>query len=94
MSASEDKLHKEKAAQIFQAAISHLKHYDWQGKTMDLLLSVTPNQIWPQPIAVLMFSALYNALEDQTLSQFDKKIKSKQDVINLFEKVIQELNSL
>lgn len=88
-----DKYHKQAGAQIFRDAIDYLHDHDWQGRTMDLLLFMTPNQTWPQPMAVHMYSALYNTLENQTLSQFDKSRQNKNDIIHLFQKVITELET-
>jgi hypothetical protein len=93
MTQAQDKKHRQEGARIFRSAINFLKNNDWEGTTMDLLLSTTPGRVWPQPMAVYMYSELYNELAGQTLSQFDKTKKNKQEVIKLFEKVIKALEN-
>lgn len=80
-------LARKSGAHIFRLAAKMINTHGWHGSSMDILLSVTPGHRWPQPMAVLMYSELSNALGPLTLTQFDRAVKGKAQVIELFEKV-------
>ncbi len=78
-------------AKIFRLAIAFIRQYGWDHNSMDILLSVTPGRVWSQPMAVFMYSELESALDSDTLTGFDKKVKDQQEVINLFAQVAKSL---
>lgn len=79
-------------AKIFRAGVKYIEVHGWDHNTMDILLAVTPGKRWPQPMAVLMFSELENALEGQTLTNFDLHVPDEQGVIDLFNLVADSLS--
>ncbi len=80
-------LAKQAGARIFRAGIEYIQTHGWSHNSMGILLSASGDNPWPQPMAVLMFSELSNQLKGKTLTQFDQKTHSKDDVIKLFERV-------
>lgn len=86
----EYKLAKKDGAQIFRLAIYHLESHGWNHNSMEILLKVSEGKVWPQPMAVLMFSEMGHALGSKTLTQFDQTATTD-EVINLFQKVINGL---
>lgn len=77
---------------IFRSAITHIKTHGWNHNTMEILLKVSNGKVWPQPMAVLMFSELGNVLGSKTLTQFDKSATTHQ-VIELLNKVADQLTT-
>lgn len=80
-------------AQIFRQAIVHIKQHGWQHNSMEILLSVSNGERWAQPMAVLMFSALSDALGHETLTQFDTRVTDPESAIQLFESATAQLES-
>jgi hypothetical protein len=85
--------HKLTGAQIFRSAANQIKSSGWSRNSMDILLSVTPGKIWRQPMAVLMFSELSNELGSETLTAFDRRVSDPSEVIDLFNRVADNLSS-
>lgn len=77
-------------AAIFLRAIEYIKTHDWNHNTMEILLKASGSQVWPQPMAVLMFAELGNTLGKQTLTQFDKSA-TKSQVLKLLNQVVTQL---
>ncbi len=88
----EHKLAKLKGAKIFTQAVAYIKTHGWNHNSMEILLKVSRGQVWPQPMAVLMFSELEHALGTKTLTQFDLSVSSD-DVIKLFRRVSNQLTT-
>lgn len=78
---------KLEGVEIFRRAIKYIEKYGWNHNSMDILLAVSKGERWPQPMAVLMFSELSDALGPETLSQFDHRVSDPQVVTQLFERV-------
>lgn len=90
----EYQLAKIAGAKIFRLAIQSINEYGWDHNSMDVLLSVTPGQVWTQPMAVLMYSELESELGSLSLTEFDKQVQDQQEVINLFTQVAESLESV
>ena len=87
----EYKTQKLDGAKIFKLAIEKIKKDGWNHNSMDILLSVTPGSVWPQPMAIMMYIELTNVLGEESLTAFDHRVKSKKEVIQLFQKVIDSI---
>jgi hypothetical protein len=85
--------HKLAGAHIFRGAVEYIKAHGWHHNSMDILLNVTPGQVWNQPMAVLMFSELSNELGSETLTAFDKRVEDQAEVIDLFNRVADNLSA-
>jgi hypothetical protein len=83
---------KQAGAEVFKRAIDYIKTHNWNHDSMEILLKVSNGQIWPQPMAVLMFSELEHALGGKTLTQFDKGA-TQQEALDLFQKVVEHLTT-
>lgn len=88
-----DKDHRLAGAQIFRDAIKYIQQNGWHHNSMDILLAVSSGGVWPQPMAVYMFSELSSELGSDTLSDFDRKTTDQNMVITLFTKIATNLES-
>lgn len=88
----DDKIAKLAGAKVFHDASKYISDHGWDHNSMDILLKVSGGKVWPQPMAVLMFSELEHALGSQTLTQFDQ-VASTKEVVELFKKVIKGLEN-
>lgn len=80
-------------SQIFLKAIEEIEQNGWDHNSMEILLKSSNYEKWPQPMAVLMFAELSNELGSETLTNFDKRVGDKNEVIKLFQKVANSLSS-
>jgi hypothetical protein len=83
---------KRDGAAVFKRALDYIKEHGWKHNSMEILLKVSNYKVWPQPMAVLMFSELGHALGSKTLTQFDQ-VASQQEVVGLFQKVVEQLTT-
>jgi hypothetical protein len=83
---------KQAGAEVFKRAIDYIKAHSWNHNSMEILLKASNGQVWPQPMAVLMFSELEYALGSQSLTQFDQTA-TEEEVIDLFNRVITQLTT-
>jgi hypothetical protein len=86
--------HAKQASKIFRDAAMHIQKHGWQENDtcMNVLLTVHPER-WHPDMAVLMFATLSHELGSRTLSQFDRQIKDASNVVELFERVAESLES-
>lgn len=80
-------------SKIFKQAIEHINQHGWNHNSMEILLKASGYEKWPQPMAVLMFAELSNELGSETLTAFDKRATSKDEVTKLFSAVAKNLST-
>jgi hypothetical protein len=88
----EFELAKRAGAEVFKRAIAHINENGWNHNSMEILLQVSDHKVWPQPMAVIMFSELGHALGSKTLTQFDMTATLK-EATALFQSVIDQLTT-
>ena len=87
----------EMASSIFLKAVGYVRTYGWQvvgmaehGQprcSMGALASAHPEPVWNKALSSAMYETLYETLGALSFSEFNRKVKNNQDVIDLFEKM-------
>jgi len=87
----------EMASSIFLKAVGYVRTYGWQvvgmaehGQprcSMGALASAHPEPVWDKALSSVMYETLYETLVELSFSEFNRKVKNNQDVIDLFEKM-------
>ncbi len=87
----------EKASSIFLKAADYVRTYGWQVEgmaehgqprcSMGALASANPDPVWDKELSSVMYKTLYETLGDVSFSEFNRRVKTNEDVINLFEKM-------
>ncbi len=87
----------EMASSIFLKAVGYVRTYGWQvvgmaehGQprcSMGALASAHPEPVWNKALSSAMYETLYETLGELSFSEFNRKVKNNQDVIDLFEKM-------
>ncbi|HKB88738.1 MAG TPA: hypothetical protein VKC53_03760 [Patescibacteria group bacterium] len=85
------------AARIFSKAAEYIRCYGWQESgmgvdgaprcSMGALASANPEKIWNKKLGSLMYNTLYKELNGESLTEFNKRVKSGEKVARLFERV-------
>ncbi|MBP6098514.1 MAG: hypothetical protein KA477_00855, partial [Candidatus Levybacteria bacterium] len=55
--------------------------------SMGALASAHPEPVWNKALSSAMYETLYETLGELSFSEFNRKVKNNQDVIDLFEKM-------
>jgi hypothetical protein len=92
------------AADIFVKAAQYIRRYGWQETgmsshgaprcSMGALESASPNKLWNNQLAKLMYDSLYKELRGINLTEFNHQAKSGLEVARLFENTAKSIRSV
>lgn len=82
----------DQAIQILQSASQYIKDHGWSGNLLQVLQAVHTTERWDQDLAVTIYAAITYELGSETLTQFESRVTSPQEFIDLLERTIAQLS--